>query len=166
SPLSNKRADEYGGSLENRARFLKEILREVRKVWPENKLICVRVSAEDYVEEGNHPEDLANILNLVKDKGVDLVNVSSGAVVPAMIKAFPGYQVKFAEVIKRETNLPVIAGGLISEAEMAEEIVANNRADMVFLGRELLRNPYWPLEAAKKLNHEIDWPLQYERSKK
>lgn len=166
SPLSNKRADEYGGSLENRARFLKEILREVRKVWPENKLICVRVSAEDYVEEGNHPEDLANILNLVKDEGVDLVNVSSGAVVPAMIKAFPGYQVKFAEVIKRETNLPVIAGGLISEAEMAEEIVANNRADMVFLGRELLRNPYWPLEAAKKLNHEIDWPLQYERSKK
>lgn len=166
SPLSNKRADEYGGSLENRARFLKEILREVRKAWPENKLICVRVSAEDYVEEGNHPEDLANILNLVKDEGVDLVNVSSGAVVPAMIKAFPGYQVKFAEVIKRETNLPVIAGGLISEAEMAEEIVANNRADMVFLGRELLRNPYWPLEAAKKLNHEIDWPLQYERSKK
>ncbi len=166
SPLSNKRADEYGGSLENRARFLKEILREVRKVWPENKPICVRVSAEDYVEEGNHPEDLANILNLVKDEGVDLVNVSSGAVVPAMIKAFPGYQVKFAEVIKRETNLPVIAGGLISEAEMAEEIVANNRADMVFLGRELLRNPYWPLEAAKKLNHEIDWPLQYERSKK
>lgn len=165
SPLSNKRADEYGGSLENRARFLKEILREVRKVWPENKPICVRVSAEDYVEEGNHPEDLANILNLVKDEGVDLVNVSSGAVVPAMIKAFPGYQVKFAEVIKRETNLPVIAGGLISEAEMAEEIVANNRADMVFLGRELLRNPYWPLEAAKKLNHEIDWPLQYERSK-
>lgn len=166
SPLSNKRDDEYGGSLENRARILKEILREVRKVWPENKLIIVRVSAEDYVEEGNHPEDLAEILNLVKDEGVDLVNVSSGAVVPARINVYPGYQVKFAEVIKRETNLPVIAGGLISEAEMAEEILSNNRADMVYLGRELLRNPYWPLQAANKLKYNIDWPVQYERSKK
>lgn len=166
SPLSNKREDEYGGSLENRARFLKEILREVRRVWPEDKLIIVRVSAEDYVEEGNHPEDLAAILNLVKDEGVDLVNVSSGAVVPARINVYPGYQVRFAEIIKKETNLPVIAGGLISEAEMAEEIVSNNRADMVFIGRELLRNPYWPLEAAKKLNHQVDWPVQYERAKK
>lgn len=166
SPLSNKRDDEYGGSVENRARILKDILREIRKVWPENKPVIVRVSAEDYVEDGNHPEDLAEILNLVKDEGVDLVNVSSGAVVPARIKMYPGYQVRFAEVIKRETKLPVIAGGLISEAEMAEEIVSNNRADMIFLGRELLRNPYWPLNAAKKLGYDIDWPVQYERAKK
>ena len=166
SPLSNKRDDEYGGSVENRARILKDILREIRKVWPENKPVIVRVSAEDYVEDGNHPEDLAEILNLVKDEGVDLVNVSSGAVVPARIKMYPGYQVRFAEVIKRETKLPVIAGGLISEAEMAEEIVSNNRADMVFMGRELLRNPYWPLNAAKKLGYDIDWPVQYERAKK
>lgn len=166
SPLSNKRDDEYGGSVENRARILKDILREIRKVWPENKPVIVRVSAEDYVEDGNHPEDLAEILNLVKDEGVDLVNVSSGAVVPARIKMYPGYQVRFAEVIKRETKLPVIAGGLISEAEMAEEIVSNNRADMIFLGRELLRNPYWPLNAAKKLGYDIDWPIQYERAKK
>lgn len=166
SPLSNKRDDEYGGSVVNRARILKDILREVRKVWPENKPLIVRVSAEDYVEEGNHPKDLAEILNLVKDEGVDLVNVSSGAVVPARINAYPGYQIKFAEIIKSETKLPVIAGGLISEAEMAEEIVSNNRADMVFLGRELLRNPYWPLNAAKKLGYDIDWPVQYERSKK
>lgn len=166
SPLSNKRNDEYGGSLENRTRFLKEIIREVRKVWPENKPLIVRVSAEDYVEEGNHPEDLAEMINLVKEEGVDLIDVSSGAVVPAPIKAYPGYQVKFAEVIKDKTGLPVIAGGLISEPEMAEELVANNRADLVFLGRELLRNPYWPLQAAKKLRHNIDWPVQYERSRR
>lgn len=166
SPLSNKRNDEYGGSLENRTRFLKEIIREVRKVWPENKPLIVRVSAEDYVEGGNHPEDLAEMINLVKEEGVDLIDVSSGAVVPAPIKAYPGYQVKFAEVIKDKTGLPVIAGGLISEPEMAEEIIANNRADLVFLGRELLRNPYWPLQAAKKLRHNIDWPVQYERSRR
>lgn len=166
SPLSNKRNDEYGGSLENRTRFLKEIIREVRKVWPENKPLIVRVSAEDYVEGGNHPEDLAEMINLVKEEGVDLIDVSSGAVVPAPIKAYPGYQVKFAEVIKDKTGLPVIAGGLISEPEMAEELVANNRADLVFLGRELLRNPYWPLQAAKKLRHNIDWPVQYERSRR
>lgn len=166
SPLSNKRNDEYGGSLENRTRFLKEIIREVRRVWPENKPLIVRVSAEDYVEGGNHPEDLAEMINLVKEEGVDLIDVSSGAVVPAPIKAYPGYQVKFAEVIKDKTGLPVIAGGLISEPEMAEELVANNRADLVFLGRELLRNPYWPLQAAKKLRHNIDWPVQYERSRR
>ncbi|NLY76884.1 MAG: NADPH dehydrogenase NamA [Tissierellia bacterium] len=166
SPLSNKRTDEYGGSVENRARILKEVIREVRKVWSENKPLIVRVSAEDYVEEGNHPEVLAEILNLVKDEGVDIVNVSSGAVAPARIKVYPGYQVKFAEVIKEKTNLTVIAGGLISEPEMAEEILANNRADLVFLGRELLRNPYWPLQAAKKLGYDIDWPVQYERSKR
>jgi len=165
SPLTNKRTDEYGGSLENRARLLKEIVKEVRTVWPENKPLIVRVSAEDYVEEGNHPEDLAEIINLVKEEGVDLVDVSSGAVVPVEIKAYPGYQIKFAEVIKNRTGLPVIAGGLISEPEMAEEIVSNGRADLVFLGRELLRNPYWPLQAAKKLRHDIDWPVQYERSK-
>lgn len=166
SPLSNKRDDEYGGSVENRARFLKEILQEVRKVWPEDKPIMVRVSAEDYVKEGNHPEDLVELLNLVKDEGIDLVNVSSGAVVSTRINVYPGYQIKFAEVIKKGTSLPVIAGGLISEPEMAEEIISNDRADMVFLGRELLRNPYWPLQAAEKLKHEIDWPTQYERSKK
>jgi len=166
SPLTNKRTDEYGGSLENRARLLKEIIEEVRKVWPESKPLIIRVSAEDYVKEGNHPEDLAEIINLVKEKGVDLVDVSSGAVVPAEIKAYPGYQIKFAEIIKNRTGLPVIAGGLISEAEMAEEILSNNRADLVFWGRELLRNPYWPLQAAKKLRYNIDWPVQYERSKR
>ncbi len=165
SPLSNHRTDKYGGSLENRARFLKEILQSVREVWPKKLPIILRVSAEDYVTNGNHPEDLANIINLLKEYEVDIVNVSSGAVVPAEIKAYPGYQVPFAEVIKKETDLPTIAGGLITNPLMAEEILRNNRSDLVFLGRELLRNPYWPLHAAKEVRDDIKWPMQYERSK-
>ncbi len=165
SPLTNKREDEYGGNLENRTRFLKEILMEIKTVWPENKPIILRVSAEDYVKGGNHPEDLVDIINLVKNYGIDMVNVSSGAVVPANIDVYPGYQVTFAEIIKKGTGLPVIAGGLITEPEMAEEILKNNRADFIFLGRELLRNPYWPLKAAKKLNQDIEWPRPYRRAK-
>ena len=165
SPLSNHRTDKYGGSLENRARFLKEILQSVREVWPRELPIILRVSAEDYVTDGNHPEDLANIINLLKEYEVDIVNVSSGAVVPAEIKAYPGYQVPFAEVIKKQTGLPTIAGGLITNPLMAEEILRNNRSDLVFLGRELLRNPYWPLHAAKEVRDDIKWPVQYERSK-
>ncbi|SHI96321.1 NADPH dehydrogenase NamA [Lutispora thermophila] len=165
SPLSNRRTDEYGGSPENRARFLKEVIHAVREVWPEIMPLGVRVSAEDYAEGGNHDTDLAEIINMVKSEGVDIVNVSSGAVVPANIKAYPGYQIKFAETIKKITGLPVIAGGLITEAVMAEEIIQNERADMVYIGRELLRNPYFPLNAAKKVRDEITWPVQYERAK-
>lgn len=165
SPLTNKREDEYGGNLENRTRFLKDIIREIKTVWPENKPIILRISAEEYVENGNHPEDLVDIINLVKDEGIDIINVSSGGVVPANIDVYPGYQIPFAEVIKEGTGLPVIAGGLITEPDMAEEILKNNRADFIFLGRELLRNPYWPLETANKLNEDIDWPLPYRRAK-
>lgn len=165
SPLTNKREDEYGGNLENRTRFLREIIREVKTVWPEEKPIILRVSGEEYVDNGNHPEDLVDIINLVKDEGIDIIDVSSGAVVPANIDVYPGYQVPFAEIIKKGTGLPVIAGGLITKGEMAEEILKNNRADFVFLGRELLRNPYWPLEAANKLKEDIDWPYSYRRAK-
>lgn len=165
SPLSNQRTDEYGGSLENRVRFLKEILEEVRTVWPRELPLILRVSAEDYISEGNHPEDLAAMINLLKDYEIDIVNVSSGAVVTAPIKAYPGYQIPFSEVIKKETNLPTIGGGLITSPLMAEEILRNNRADFIFLGRELLRNPYWPLHAAKEVRDDISWPVQYERSK-
>lgn len=165
SPLSNKRSDEYGGSIENRARFLKEITAAVREVWPQEKTIILRVSAEDFVQEGNHPEDLAEAINIVKSEGIDIVDVSSGAVVPAPINVYPGYQVRYAEIIKEKTGLPVIAGGLIISADMAEEIIQNDRADMIFLGRELLRNPYWPLYAAHELHDEISWPDQYLRGK-
>lgn len=165
SPVTNKRTDEYGGSAENRARFLKEVLHAVREVWPQEKPLILRVTAEDYVEEGNHPEDLAQLINLVKDEGVDLINVSSGGLVNIAPKAYQGYQVKFAEIIKEKTGLPVIAGGLIIDPHMAEEILQNNRADMIFFGRALLRNPYWPLQADHELGNEISWPTQYERAR-
>lgn len=165
SPLTNKRNDEYGGSVENRVRFLKEVISAVRQVWPHEKPLMLRVSAEEYAPDGNHASDVAHIINLVKDEGIDIIDVSSGAVVPAKINVYPGYQVTYAETIKRLTNLPVIAGGLITEPVMAEEILQNKRADMVYIGRELLRNPYWALHAAKKLNANIMWPPQYERAK-
>jgi NADPH2 dehydrogenase len=165
SPITNKRTDEYGGSVENRARFLKEVLHAVREVWTMEKPLILRVTSEDYVEEGNHPEDLAELINLVKHEGVDIINVSSGGLVSVAPKAFQGYQVKFAEIIKEGTGLPVIAGGLIIDPHMAEEIIQNNRADMIFLGRALLRNPYWPLQADYELKNEISWPKQYERGR-
>ncbi len=165
SPLSNKRSDEYGGNIENRARILKEIIKAVREVWEVDKPLIVRISAEDHVKEGNHDVDLANIINLVKGDMVDIINVSSGAVVPAKINVYPGYQIRYGETIKRNTGLCTMSGGLITEPAMAEEIIQNNRADLVYLGRELLRNPNWPLTAAKKLGYEVNWPFQYERSK-
>lgn len=165
SPLTNTRTDEYGGSIVNRYRFLKDILQEVTAVWPKEKPIIVRVSAEDYAEGGNHDTDLARIMKAIKRQGIDLVNVSSGGVVDVPVKAYPGYQTTFAETIRREAKLPVITGGLISSPSMAEEILRNERADLIFIGRELLRNPYWPLYAGKEVREEIDWPAQYNRAK-
>lgn len=165
SPLTNNRTDEYGGSKENRARFLKEVVQAVRNVWSVEKPLLLRVSAEDYAEEGNHPEDLADLINLVKGEGVDLINVSSGGVVSIVPKAFQGYQVKFAEIIKEKTNLPVVAGGLIIEPHMAEEILQNERADLIYFGRVLLRNPYWSLHADNELSNIAIWPKQYERAR-
>ncbi|WP_019227484.1 NADPH dehydrogenase NamA [Sedimentibacter sp. B4] len=165
SPVTNKRTDEYGGSPENRARILKEIIRAVRDVWPNEKPLMMRVTAEDYVDGGNHPDDLAELINLVKEYGLDLIDVSSGGVVSVAPKAFQGYQVKFAEIIKEKTVLPVVAGGLVIDPNMAEEILQNNRADLIFIGRALLRNPYWPLQADYELSNETNWPVQYERGR-
>ncbi|WP_432665607.1 NADPH dehydrogenase NamA [Wukongibacter baidiensis] len=165
SPLTNRRDDEYGGSLPNRAKFLKKLISEVRKVWPNEKPIFLRISAEEYHEDGNHPEDLAMILNLVKAQGIDVIDVSSGGVVPAKIETYPGYQIKMAEIIRETVCLPVIGGGLITNSEMAEEIITSDRSDLVYLGRELLRNPYWPLQASRKSQSDVKWPIQYERSK-
>lgn len=166
SPIANKRNDEYGGNKENRARFLKEVLHAVREVWPIEKPLILRVSAEEYVDDGNHPEDLAELINIVKGEGVDIINVSSGGVVSVAPKAFQGYQIKFAEIIKEKTDLPVIAGGLIVEPHMAEEILENRRADLVYFGRALLRNPYWPLHADQELSNIATWPKQYERARR
>lgn len=165
SPLANKRTDEYGGSLANRARFLREITEAVRSVWPQENVLMLRVSAEEYHDEGNHPEDIAEMINLVKDAGIDMIDVSSGGVIEARMKLYPGYQIKFAEIIKEKTGLPVVGGGLVTKAEMVEEMLQNNRIDFVFLGRELLRNPYWPLQSTLTLKADMAWPEQYFRSK-
>jgi NADPH2 dehydrogenase len=165
SPLTNKRTDEYGGTPENRVRFLKEILKEVKTVWPVEKPIIVRVSAEEYAEDGNHDSIIADMLKSIKEEGVDIINVSSGGVINAGLKPYPGYQIKMAETVRSITEIPVIAGGLITSSLMAEEILQNDRADLIFIGRELLRNPYWALQSAKELHEDIPWPAQYERSK-
>lgn len=164
SPLSNLREDEYGGSLKNRTRFLKEVMEEIHQHWPSNKPVILRVSAEDYKEDGNHPKDLARMINMVKELGLDLINVSSGGAVLAKIKPYPGYQLHFAEAIRNITKLPVMAGGMITRGEMAEEVLQNNRADYIYLGRELLRNPHWPHDAAIVLRDEIEPAKQYERA--
>lgn len=164
SPLANQRMDQYGGSGENRVRMLGQVVEAVRTVMPGGMPLFVRVSAHDYEPGGNTPESISEMLNLIKNKGVDVIHVSSGAVTPAVPKAYPGYQIGFAVTIKELTGLPVIGGGLITEPLQAERIIKAD-VDMVFLARELLRNPYWPLQAARALGIKTDWPVPYERAK-
>lgn len=161
SPLSNKRNDEYGGSAENRYRFLREVIEAVKTVW--DGPLFVRVSAYDYHDEGLTAEDYAEMGIWMKEQGVDLIDVSSGAVVPARIHTYPGYQVKFSETIKNGANIHTGAVGLITSGLQAEEILQNGRADLIFIARELLRDPYWPRTAAKELGASIEPPKQYER---
>ncbi len=165
SPLTNKREDEYGGSLENRSRFLKEILEEVVQVWPKEKAITLRVSSLEYSEKGNTSEDIADIINHVKESGVDIVNVSSGGVIYTKINPYPGYQIEPARIIKEKTNLPVMAGGLVTDWQLAEEIIKNKRGDMVYMGRKLLRDPYFVINASHQLGIDYPWPKQYERAR-
>ncbi len=166
SPLTNKRGDEYGGGPENRVRFLGEILDAVGSVWPKEKPVEIRITAEDYQEGGNHAEDLAEMLNLIEDKRFDTINVSTGGLVPVIPETFPGYQLPQAQTIKNLTGLPVTGGGLITSAAEADQILLQDKADMVYLGRELLRNPYWAYQAARELDFDLAWPKQYERAKK
>lgn len=171
SPLSNTRADQYGGSLENRMRFPLEIASSVRKVWPDHLPLFVRISASDWLDQGWSIEDSIVFCNELAKLGVDLIDVSSGGTsLNAKIPIQPGYQVHFAQQIKTELNKNnyntlVGAVGLITTAIQAEEILNNNKADVIFLGRELLRNPHWPLQAAKELGADISWPKQYERAR-
>jgi len=165
SPLSNMRNDQYGGSLEKRSLFLKKIITSIRSVWPKEKVLGLRVSAEDYYKEGLHPNDLADIINNLKDDGLDFIDVSSGGVVSAKVNPYPGYQLEFAKIIKEKTKLPVMGGGLIEDPKIAEFALNNGNADFVYVGRELLRNPYFCLNAAKALNHDLEWPLSYKRAK-
>jgi NADPH2 dehydrogenase len=165
SPVSNHRPDEYGGSLANRARMLLRVVDAVRAVLPEAQPLLVRLSCVDWVEGGLTLEDQVQVARWLKAHGVDLVDCSSGGIAPVVPSSGPGYQVPFAERIRCEAALATMSVGLITHAEMAEEIVRNSRADVVALGRELLRNPYWPLGAARALGADMAWPRQYLRAK-
>jgi 2,4-dienoyl-CoA reductase-like NADH-dependent reductase (Old Yellow Enzyme family) len=165
SPLSNQRTDEYGGSLENRARFPLEIVRAVRAAFPENLPVWVRISAVDWVEDGLTIEDSVAFARLLKQEGIDLVDVSSGGNDPRQkIAVGPGYQVPFAERIRREAGIATGAVGMITEPAQAEAILEAGQADIVLLAREFLRDPYWPIHAADTLGYAMSWPVQYERA--
>ncbi|MGL4990128.1 MAG: NADPH dehydrogenase NamA [Sarcina sp.] len=164
SPLSNTRTDEYGGSLENRTKFVVEVIKEIKKVWPSDKVLGIRVSAIDYIDGGNTEIEMAKMINIIKMEGIDFVNVSTGAVVQAKINAYTGYQIPAAQYIKNNCDITTIGGGLITTANEATEIIENNRCDLVFLGRVLLKNPYWILTEATRLGIELDYlPSSYER---
>lgn len=166
SPLSNHRTDEYGGSFEDRIRLLLEVVKSVQSVWPGNLPLFVRISATDWVEGGWDIDEAVQLSAILKIEGVDLIDCSSGGTVPwAKIPFGPGYQVPFSDRIKNETGVLTGAVGMITNARQAEEILAKKQADLILIGRESLRNPYFPLNAAKELNEEIEWPLQYLRAK-
>ncbi|AEF16879.1 NADPH dehydrogenase [Thermoanaerobacterium xylanolyticum LX-11] len=165
SPLSNKRNDGYGGDITNRVRMLKEVIEAVKKVWPENKPLFVRVSSDDYIEGGIDIDEMIKILSYIKPLGVDVIDASSGGLLNAKIDLYPGYQIKYSEKIKSQLGFKTAAVGLITKAEMAEQILKDGKADLIALGRELLRNPYWPLYAAHDLKEDVEWPKQYERGK-
>ena len=166
SPLSNPRTDEYGGSFENRIRILLEITEAIQSVWPKDLPLFVRISATDWMPGGWNEEDSVRLAVLLKEKGVDLVDCSTGGIVPgAKIPLGPGYQVPFAAKIKKETGILTGAVGMITTAEQAEAILTAGEADMVLMARELLRDPYFPLHAAQQLGVEINWPDQYKRAK-
>ena len=164
SPLSNQRDDEYGGSFENRARLLLEVVAEVRRRVPSSVPVVVRISATDWHEDGWTADDSVRLGSLLADAGVDLVDVSSGGNAIVDIPVEPGYQVPFARRIRAEAGIPTGAVGLITEPKQAEEIVADGSADVVLLARALLRDPHWALRAAHDLGVEADWPKQYLRA--
>jgi 2,4-dienoyl-CoA reductase-like NADH-dependent reductase (Old Yellow Enzyme family) len=166
SPLSNQRADGYGGSIENRARMLLETVRAIRSRWPERFPLFVRVSATDWALGGWTPDDTVWLAGRLKDEAVDLLDCSSGGAVPgAQIPVGPGYQVPFAERVRRETGMPTGAVGLIRSSYQADQLLRSGQADLVVIARQLLRDPYWPLHAARELGVDLAWPVQYQRAK-
>ena len=165
SPLSNKRDDEYGGSFENRIRFTLEAVDAVRSVWPDELPLLVRLSSTDWTEGGWDVGQSTELARILRGHGVDLVDASSGGnVAGAKIPLGPGYQVGFAEAIRRDAGIPSGAVGLITDPHQADEIIRSGKADVVIIARELLRDPYWPLRAARELGVKIDWPSQYLRA--
>ncbi len=166
SPVSNYRTDEYGGSFENRIRVLVEIVQQMRKIITHNLPLFVRISSTDWVNNGWDLEDSVALAKILKDEGVDVIDCSSGGNShDQKIPVAPLYQVPFSEKIKKETGIITGAVGLITTAVEAEQILAENKADLILMARQLLRDPYFPLHAAKELGAEIKWPSQYERAK-
>jgi 2,4-dienoyl-CoA reductase-like NADH-dependent reductase (Old Yellow Enzyme family) len=166
SPLVNQRTDGYGGSLRNRSRLLREVVEAVRRVWPEELPLLVRISATDWVPGGWDVDESVELCRELPGLGVDLVDVSSGGTSPkAAVPAGPGYQTGFAERIRREAGIATGAVGMITSPEQADHVVRSGQADLVLLARELLRDPYFALRAAKALRAEGPWPRQYERAR-
>jgi 2,4-dienoyl-CoA reductase-like NADH-dependent reductase (Old Yellow Enzyme family) len=165
SPLSNRRTDQYGGSFENRIRLLVEVVDAMRAAWPSELPLLVRISATDWAEGGWDIEQSVALAKILKEHKVDLIDVSSGGMTPQqVIPLGPGYQTPFAERIRREAQIPTGAVGMITDAAQAEHILRTGQADVVLLARELLREPYWPLQAADKLGDVGSWPAQYLRA--
>ncbi|MEP6800910.1 MAG: NADH:flavin oxidoreductase/NADH oxidase [Acidobacteriota bacterium] len=167
SPLSNRRDDEYGGAFENRVRLTLQAVRAIRKEWPDDLPVAVRISGTDWIEGGWTVEDSIALARRLGDEGADIVDCSSGGnVAAATIPAGAGYQVPIAEAVKRGSGLPTIAVGMISDPMQADQIIRNGQADMVLLAREELRDPYWPIHAAKALGQSelVPVPVQYGRA--
>ena len=165
SPLSNHRTDAYGGSFEHRTRLVREVVSAVRAVWPERLPLLIRLSATDWIEGGWDADQTVELCRILKTLGVDLIDVSSAGLLPtAKIPAGPGFQTEFAAKVRREAGINTAAVGLITSPAQADHIIRSGQADMVLLGREMLRNPYWPLAAAQALGHATIWPLQYLRA--
>ena len=167
SPLSNRRSDEYGGSFDNRVRFAREVVRALRSVWPEERLLFVRLSCSDWTEGGWTIADTVALARLLRQDGADMIDCSSGGIVPhAQVPVGAGYQVPFAEAVRRGAGIATAAVGMITEPAQADEIVRNGRADLVLLARAELRDPHWPLHAAHALGHAAHAPVppQYLRA--
>jgi 2,4-dienoyl-CoA reductase-like NADH-dependent reductase (Old Yellow Enzyme family) len=165
SPLSNQRTDQYGGSFQNRTRLILQVVDAVRAEWPSDLPLLVRISSTDWAEGGWTIDESVELAHLFKSHGVDLVDCSSGGLVSyARIPVAPGYQVQFAARIRREASIPTAAVGMISDPAQANGIIATGEADLVFLARQMLRDPYWPLHAAQSLDEAASWPEQYLRA--
>jgi 2,4-dienoyl-CoA reductase-like NADH-dependent reductase (Old Yellow Enzyme family) len=167
SPLSNHRKDKYGGSLENRTRIVREVLQAIRKVWPEDLPVFVRISASDWAEGGWDLDQSVELAIRLRELGADLIDCSSGGLVPnAKIAVGAGYQVEFAERIRKDAHIATGAVGMITSPQQADQIIRTGQADAVLLARELLRDPYWPHRAAFELHKPEFWPPQYDRARR
>ncbi|MBI3977193.1 MAG: NADH:flavin oxidoreductase/NADH oxidase [Chloroflexi bacterium] len=165
SPLSNERTDGYGGSPKSRMRIHFEVIEAVRSVWPEDRPFFYRVSCTEWVPGGLQPADLVPLAQNAHLLGVDVIDCSSGGGLPATIPVGPGYQVPFAAEIRAKTGIPTAAVGMITEPVQAETILRADQADLIFIGRQLLREPHWPLRAARTLGVDMPWPMPYQRAK-